>query len=60
MKRAGKPNPGWFKKGVDERRHKLTYRDRRRGFLRTLKRFGNYHWLICKIRGSDPCRGRKR
>lgn len=52
----GKRNPGWFRKGADPRRHKLTYEDRRRGFLSALLRFENYHWLICKVRGSDPCR----
>lgn len=53
-------NKGWFRKGTDKRRHKLTYEDRRRGFLSSLKRFQNYHWLICKIRGSSPCRRIKR
>ena len=28
-----KPNPGWFKKGFDPRRHFLTRGDCRKGFL---------------------------
>jgi hypothetical protein len=27
------PNPGWFKKGFDPRRHLLTREERRKGYL---------------------------
>lgn len=59
MKKARKPNRGSFKNGPDKRRHKLTWEDRSKGFYTTLNRVGNYHWLICRVRGSDPCRRRK-
>lgn len=35
-----KPNPGWFKKGPDPRRHALTLEEKRRGGLTFAQRYG--------------------
>lgn len=50
-----KANKGSFRRGPDKRRHTFTYEERSKGFFSALQRVGNYHWLICRVRGSDPC-----
>lgn len=47
-------NPGWFKKGQDRRRHKLTRveksRGGRKGWLSALRKHpGLYVWLRCRV-----------
>lgn len=37
MPRKNRPNAGWFRRGYDPRRHKLTAEERRRGGERTVR-----------------------
>ncbi len=51
-----KPNPGWFRKGLDNRRHELTREERQRGYanarakLGKLKDWRPYAWLWRRVR----------
>jgi hypothetical protein len=59
-----KPNPGWFKKGFDPRRHELSRIERAKGFLvatQVAKLPSRVKaWLRNKIRRYYQSRPRKR
>jgi hypothetical protein len=50
-----KPNPGWFKKGYDPRRHVLSRAERHKGFLLATQYYPMPSlvraWLRGKVRG---------
>ena len=56
-----KPNPGWFKKGFDSRRHVFSFAELRKGFLHATRlaklSSRTKAWLRSKIR--NHYRGRK-
>jgi hypothetical protein len=58
-----KPNPGWFKKGYDARRHVLSRAERQKGFFIASKKKLPSRvraWLRKKIRNFYVERNRKR
>lgn len=59
MARARRPNPGWFRKGFDSRRHLLTHDERVRGGRTTVRKFlviGRWPpdwWQRCRNRRKE-------
>lgn len=50
-----RPNPGWFKRGLDDRRHPLDRQDCRKGFRVTVTRYPHLlDWVMGRfLAGRD-------